>query len=177
MGRATKGRVTESADEAAKICEELGGGVSSRPRSMPADGKGGGVKLANPPRRPASTQARSSACSSSPPDGPKAARPQGPHRGDRRHRPGADVSITPTRRPGQTVIWPLPGGMDIEEVAEKDPNAISRVAIEPEIGIQPFRPARRPRPRLKGYGVQAAKLIPACHCYMDTDASLAEITR
>jgi succinyl-CoA synthetase beta subunit len=65
--RHPKGRVTESADESAKICEELGGRCVVKAQIHAGGrGKGGGVKLAKSPRRPASTRARSSECSSSP---------------------------------------------------------------------------------------------------------------
>ena len=70
------------------------------------------------------------------------------------------------------------GGMEIEEVAAKDPQAISRVPIEPELGLQPFQ-ARAVAHALGLKGAtasKAAKLITGLvNAYMDTDASLAEI--
>src|SRR6478672_13144639 len=50
------------------------------------------------------------------------------------------VSITLDRAQGKPVIMASSqGGMDIEEVAAKDPKAIYRQAIDPHLGIVPFQ--------------------------------------
>jgi len=70
------------------------------------------------------------------------------------------------------------GGMDIEEVAHKTPEKIVKVFINPLVGLTD----EQAQTLAKGMGMQEAS-IPACvdtlkklyTCYMETDASLAEI--
>jgi succinyl-CoA synthetase beta subunit len=80
------------------------------------------------------------------------------------------------RRP--MIMASLQGGMDIEEVAENDPNAIVRQHFDPHLGLLPFQ-ARRITDGLKLKGKtarQAQTLITnLARAYMDTDSSLAEI--
>jgi len=177
-----KGRVTESADEAAKICEELGGRCVVKAQIHAGGrGKGGGVKLAKSPE-----EARQYASQilgmqlvthQTGPEGQLVRKVLIEETADIAQE--LYVSITLDRAQGKPVIMASSqGGMDIEEVAEKDPNAISRVAIEPEIGIQPFqaRAVARALGLKGGAASKAAKLITGLvNCYMDTDASLAEI--
>ena len=70
------------------------------------------------------------------------------------------------------------GGMDIEEVAESNPDAIIREAFDSHLGLLPFQ-ARSVASRLGLEGKtarKAAKLITALtQAYLATDASLAEI--
>src|SRR6201996_4342810 len=70
------------------------------------------------------------------------------------------------------------GGMEIEEVAAKDPNAIIKEAIDPTIGFQPFHA----RKLAFGLGLkpeqigEAVKLMTGLYrAFVDTDASLCEI--
>jgi succinyl-CoA synthetase beta subunit len=89
------------------------------------------------------------------------------------------LSVTLDRACGRPVLMAsASGGMDIEEVAEKDPAAIIREAIHPQLGILPFR-ARTVAKKLGlegSTGRQAAKLIGSlAAAYLDTDASLVEI--
>ena len=70
------------------------------------------------------------------------------------------------------------GGMDIEEVAARDPEAILRQAFDPHLGLLPFQA----RAVVDGLGLegktarQAATLVEAlAKAYLETDASLAEI--
>ncbi len=177
-----KGRVTESADEAAKICEELGGRCVVKAQIHAGGrGKGGGVKLAKSPE-----EARQYASQilgmqlvthQTGPEGQLVRKILIEETADIAQE--LYVSITLDRAQGKPVIMASSqGGMDIEEVAEKDPDAISRVAIEPEIGIQPFqaRAVARALGLKGGAASKAAKLITGLvNCYMDTDASLAEI--
>ena len=177
-----KGRVTESADEAAKICEELGGRCVVKAQIHAGGrGKGGGVKLAKSPE-----EARQYASQilgmqlvthQTGPEGQLVRKVLIEETADIAQE--LYVSITLDRAQGKPVIMASSqGGMDIEEVAEKDPDAISRVAIEPEIGIQPFqaRAVARALGLKGGAASKAAKLITGLvNCYMDTDASLAEI--
>jgi succinyl-CoA synthetase beta subunit len=177
-----KGRVTESADEAAKICEELGGRCVVKAQIHAGGrGKGGGVKLAKSPE-----EARELASQilgmqlvthQTGPEGQLVRKVLIEETADIAQE--LYVSITLDRAQGKPVIMASSqGGMDIEEVAAKDPKAISRVAIEPELGIQPFQ-ARAVAQALGlkgGTAAKAAKLITGLvNAYMDTDASLAEI--
>ncbi len=177
-----KGRVTESAEEAAKICEELGGRCVVKAQIHAGGrGKGGGVKLAKSPE-----EARQYASQilgmqlvthQTGPEGQLVRKVLIEEAADIAQE--LYVSITLDRAQGKPVVMAsAQGGMDIEEVAEKDPDAISRVTIEPEIGIQPFQARAVVRALgLKGATAsKAAKLITGLvNCYMDTDASLAEI--
>jgi succinyl-CoA synthetase beta subunit len=70
------------------------------------------------------------------------------------------------------------GGMEIEEVAAKDPKAIIKEAIDPTIGFQPFH-ARKLAFALglkAGQINEAVKLMTGLYrAFIDTDASLCEI--
>src|SRR5258706_9590134 len=70
------------------------------------------------------------------------------------------------------------GGMEIEEVAAKDPAAIVREPLDPSLGMFPFQ-ARRLAFALALEGPaykKALDLLPALFlAYVETDASLAEI--
>jgi len=70
------------------------------------------------------------------------------------------------------------GGMDIEEVARTDPEAILRELIDPQLGVLPFQ-CRRVASGL-GYSGGTARQIQAAiasvvAAYLETDASLVEI--
>ncbi|HEX7709291.1 MAG TPA: ADP-forming succinate--CoA ligase subunit beta [Thermoanaerobaculia bacterium] len=89
------------------------------------------------------------------------------------------LGITLDRRLGQNVIMASEqGGMDIEEVAERDPNAIVRVPVDSAIGIQPFQ-ARQVAYALGLSGDAFRKCVDfvqkLTRAYDDTDAALAEI--
>jgi succinyl-CoA synthetase beta subunit len=70
------------------------------------------------------------------------------------------------------------GGMNIEEVAATNPEAIVRQAVDPHLGLLPFQ-ARSVTGRLGLEGTvarKAQKLLAALmKAYLDTDASLVEI--
>ncbi len=70
------------------------------------------------------------------------------------------------------------GGMDIEEVAHKTPEKILKIFIDPLLGLADAQA----RELARGIGVPEASQAAACKvfqqlysCYMDSDASLAEI--
>ncbi|MBN2069543.1 MAG: ADP-forming succinate--CoA ligase subunit beta [Opitutales bacterium] len=77
------------------------------------------------------------------------------------------------------IIASSEGGMDIEEVAATKPEAITKVFIDPALGIQPFHC----REIAFGLGFvdgaqmkQISKIVPALYkLFMDKDASLVEI--
>jgi len=77
-----------------------------------------------------------------------------------------------------TIIASTEGGMDIEAVAEKTPEKILKVSIDPATGIMPFH-ARKVAFGLKLEGKQVSacvKFVMAMYrAFMDLDASLLEI--
>jgi len=89
------------------------------------------------------------------------------------------LSIVLDRAAGKPVIMAsAAGGMDIEEVAEKTPEKIVRVYVEPGVGIVPFEA------RQLGFGIgldgaqvqKFVKMVTALYdAYLATDASLLEI--
>ena len=177
-----QGRVTDSADNASNICEELGGRCVVKAQIHAGGrGKGGGVKVASSPDE-AQTLASEIL-------GMQLVTPQTGPEGQEVKKvlieEALDIDrelylgITLDRQTGHPVIMASKaGGMDIEEVAAEDPNAILRVTVDPFLGVQPFQL----RNLCAGLGLegktakQGAALIKALvKTYMDTDASLAEI--
>ncbi|HVR44966.1 MAG TPA: ADP-forming succinate--CoA ligase subunit beta [Thermoanaerobaculia bacterium] len=89
------------------------------------------------------------------------------------------LGITLDRALGKPVVMTSSqGGMDIEQVAERDPKAIHREPIDGVLGIQPFQ-ARRVAWALGLDGAAFRKgvdfLDALVRAYVETDASLAEI--
>ena len=177
-----RGKVTDDPAEARRICEEFGGRCVVKAQIHAGGrGKGGGVKLAKSPAE-AEDWARKIL-------GMQLVTHQtGPH-GQKVLKVLVEealdiakelyLAVTLDRAQGKPVIMAsAAGGMDIEEVAAKDPKAIARVAIDPHLGILPFQ-ARRV---VRGLGLtgdtanKAAKLVTALsRAYLEMDASLAEI--
>ncbi len=77
-----------------------------------------------------------------------------------------------------TVMASAEGGMDIEEVAEKHPEKIHRVAIDPAVGLQPFQ-ARQIAFSIGMKDKVASKcakfLISMYKAFVEKDCSIAEI--
>lgn len=89
------------------------------------------------------------------------------------------LGITLDRRLGMNVIMAsAQGGMDIEEVAERDPNAIHREPVDSVLGVQPFQ-ARQVAYALGLSGDPFKKCVDfvqkLMRAYIETDAALAEI--
>jgi succinyl-CoA synthetase beta subunit len=89
------------------------------------------------------------------------------------------LGITLDRRSGANVIMAsAQGGMDIEEVAKHDPNAIHREPVDSVLGVQPFQ-ARQVAYALGLTGDAFKKCVDfvqkLMRAYIETDASLAEI--
>jgi succinyl-CoA synthetase beta subunit len=177
-----RGRVTERAEEAREICEQWGGRCVVKAQIHAGGrGKGGGVKLAQSPAE-AEERARQIL-------GMKLVTPQTGPEGQEVHRVLVEealdidrelyLSVTLDRGAGKPLIMASrSGGMDIEEVAARDPEAILRQHFDPFLGLQPFE-ARRVASALGlegGTAKQAVKLVTAlARAYVDTDASLVEI--
>ena len=177
-----RGQVTDSAEEAGIICSELGGKCVVKAQIHAGGrGKGGGVKLAG-----SAAEAEEIAGQIL---GMQLVTKQTGPEGKRVERvlieEAVDIaselylSVTLDRALGKPMIMAsAAGGMEIEEVAAKDPAAIIRQAVDPQLDILPFQ-ARSIARRLglEGKTVrQAGKLITSLiEAYLDTDASLAEI--
>jgi succinyl-CoA synthetase beta subunit len=177
-----RGRVTDDAREARAICEELGGrSVVKAQIHAGGRGKGGGVKLAKTPDEAAEHATRIL--------GMQLVTHQTGPEGQRVQKVLIEeaaeiarelyVAVTLDRAAGRpVVIASAAGGMDIEEVAAKDPKAIHREPFDPFLGLLPFQ-ARRVARQLGLAGDtagRAAKLVTALTtAYLETDASLAEI--
>ncbi|HET7433646.1 MAG TPA: ADP-forming succinate--CoA ligase subunit beta [Thermoanaerobaculia bacterium] len=89
------------------------------------------------------------------------------------------LGITLDRRIGMPVIMASKeGGMEIEEVAERDPNAIFRQPVDAVLGAQPFE-ARAVAYALGLTGTAFKQCVDfvqkLVRCYIETDAALAEI--
>ena len=180
--RTPQGQVTDDADEAARICEKLGGRCVVKAQIHAGGrGKGGGVTLADSP-----DDARAKAeeilgmqlvTPQTGPEGQKVRKVLIEEAQDIAHE--LYLSVTLDRAAEKPMIMAsAEGGMDIEEVAEETPEAIVREHVDPHLGLQPFQ-ARAVARKLGlegGTAKQAAKLVgKLVEAYLDTDASLAEI--
>ncbi|HVR96953.1 MAG TPA: ADP-forming succinate--CoA ligase subunit beta [Thermoanaerobaculia bacterium] len=177
-----RGKVTEDPEEAARICEELGGRCVVKAQIHAGGrGKGGGVKVAKSPE-----EAREAArkilgmqlvTHQTGPEGQLVRKVLVEEALDIAQE--LYLSITLDRaRVKHVVMASAAGGMDIEEVAAKDPDAIYRAWVDPQVGMVPFQArAVAQHLELKGQtAAKAAKQVSALvAAYLDTDASLAEI--
>ncbi|HSG22268.1 MAG TPA: ADP-forming succinate--CoA ligase subunit beta [Azonexus sp.] len=172
-----------SVDEAVKAAEELGGSVWVVKAQIHAGGrgKGGGVKVAK-----SLEQVREYAnqilgmqlvTHQTGPEGQKVRRLLIEEGADIKHE---YYVAALTDRATQTVAMMASseGGMDIEEVAHKTPEKILKVFINPLVGLTD----EQAMTLVAGIGIPAASQAQAVealkglyNCYMETDASLAEI--
>jgi succinyl-CoA synthetase beta subunit len=177
-----QGRVIDQPAEARAICAELGGRCVVKAQIHAGGrGKGGGVKLAASPDE---AEARASDIL-----GMKLRTPQTGPEGQEVRKVLIEealsidrelyAAITLDRQQGKPIVMAsAAGGMDIEEVAAKDPQAILRQVFDPHLGLLPFQA----RAIVDGLGLegktarQAASLLESlARAYNETDASLAEI--
>lgn len=177
-----RGKVTDSPEGAKKIAEEIGGRVVVKAQIHAGGrGKGGGVKLADTPEQ-AFEFAKG-----------MLGKPLITHQTGPEGRIVRKVLIEEAlpiekefyigmvldRSKYCPVLMASPfGGMEIEEVALKHPEALLKVHIDPLCGIQAFQ--LRKISKFLGLdgerAKKAAKFIEALvDCYIKTDASLAEI--
>jgi len=177
-----RGKVTDRPEEAREICEEWGGRCVVKAQIHAGGrGKGGGVKLADSPAEGEELAGRIL--------GMRLVTPQTGPAGQEVRRvlveEALDVarelylSVTLDRGRGRPIVMASRhGGMDIEEVAERDPDAIVRQEVDPQLGLLPFQ-ARRIASGLGlagGSARKAAKLVTSVvRAYLDMDASLVEI--
>jgi succinyl-CoA synthetase beta subunit len=177
-----QGRVTERPGEARNIAADLGGRTVVKAQIHAGGrGKGGGVKVTGSPE-----EAESRADDIL---GMQLVTPQTGPAGQLVRKVLVEevfdiaqelyLGMTLDRDTGKPVIMASrAGGMDIEEVAAKDPKAILRVGVDPLLGVLPFQT----RAIAAGLGLegkkarQMASLVEALvRVYLETDASLVEI--
>ncbi|MEO8432664.1 MAG: ADP-forming succinate--CoA ligase subunit beta [Acidobacteriota bacterium] len=177
-----RGEVTDDPDEARAIAARLGGrAVVKAQIHAGGRGKGGGVKLAKDP-----DEARELAkkilgmtlvTAQTGPEGRVVQKVlvEEALEIDRE----LYLSVTLDRAEGlPSMMASKSGGMEIEEVAAKDPKAIVRELLDPSLGMFPFQARRLAFSLgLSGPAFQKAlQFLPALfRAYVDTDASLAEV--
>jgi len=177
-----KGRVAKTADEAKAIANELGGKVVVKAQIHAGGrGKGGGVKLANSPDEAAAAFLRIM--------GMQLITHQTGPQGQKVKTVLVEEQMAIERElylavlidgaAGRPVMMAsAAGGMEIEEVAAKTPEAIHRVSIDPVTGFQPHL-ARELcfALGLTGDAMKSAtKLMTGLYdAFLASDASLAEI--
>jgi len=177
-----RGEVIDDPGEARRICADFGGRCVVKAQIHAGGrGKGGGVKLAGSPEEAEALAGKIL--------GMRLVTPQtGPEGREVKKvliEEALDiatelyVSVTLDRQNEcLTLMASRAGGMEIEEVAARDPGAILRVQVDPLLKLLPFQ-ARRVAAGLglRGdTGRKAAKLLTALvEAYVSTDASLVEI--
>ncbi len=177
-----RGVVVDNPEEARKAASELGGRVVVKAQIHAGGrGKGGGVKLAKDPDEAAElTQKMLGMTLITHQTGP-----EGRVVGKVLIEEALNIDkelylgITLDRRLGMNVIMAsAQGGMDIEEVAERDPNAIHREPVDGVLGVQPFQ-ARQVAYALGLSGEPFKKCVDfvqkLMRAYIEMDCALAEI--
>ncbi|MCH7698880.1 MAG: ADP-forming succinate--CoA ligase subunit beta [Chloroflexi bacterium] len=176
------GRVVTTPEEARQAAEELGKPVVVKAQIHAGGrGKGGGIKLAANPEE--AEQAASDII------GMTLVTPQTGEEGKLVSRVLVEEQTQVERElylsilvdntaGGVTIIGSAAGGMEIEEVAATQPDAIERVVIDPAAGFQPHAG----RQIAFALGLNGDLLRPAVDligklytCFIETDASLVEI--
>ncbi|MDQ5871895.1 MAG: ADP-forming succinate--CoA ligase subunit beta [Acidobacteriota bacterium] len=177
-----RGEVAETAGAAGEIARRLGGPVVVKAQIHAGGrGKGGGVKVAKDPEEAvARAKAILGMTLVTPQTGPagrvvRKVLVEEAVEIDREHYLGVTLDRSSVR---PVVIVSRSGGMEIEEVAAKDPAAVLREPIDPALGMFPFQ-ARRLAFSLGLEGEsfkQGVALMQALlKAYVETDATLAEI--
>ena len=178
-----KGYATDSVDEAVKAAEDMGGPVWVVKAQIHAGGrgKGGGVKLAK-----SIDEVRSHAEAIL---GMNLVTPQTGPEGKKVNKifieQGCNIkkeyyvaALVDREFSRVTLMASSEGGMDIEEVAEKTPEKIHRVVVDPAVGLMPFQ-ARQLAFAIgmqgKAVGKAVKTFIKLYNIFTATDCSLAEI--
>src|SRR5467141_1067725 len=180
--RIPRGEVAKTKEEARDIARRIGGTVVVKAQIHAGGrGKGGGVKLAKTPDEAAEIAGRmlgmNLVTAQTGPEGRQVQKVLVEEGLDIRKE--LYLGIVIDRQTGKPVFMAsASGGMDIEEVAAKNPEAILREYVEPGLGLQGFQ-ARR---LAFGLGLapelinDAAQFMAGLYkAFEDTDASLAEI--
>src|SRR5256712_3497894 len=180
--RIPRGEVAYTKEEAREAAQKIGGTVVVKAQIHAGGrGKGGGVKLAKSPDEAAEIAGRMLGMNLvTPQTGPEGRRvPKVLIEEGLDIRKELYLGIVIDRQTGKPVFMAsASGGMDIEEVAAKNPEAILREYVEPGLGLQGFQARRLAfglglAPELINDAVQF--MIALYRAFEDTDASLAEI--
>src|SRR5205809_1748532 len=180
--RIPRGEVAYTKEEAREIADRIGGTVVVKAQIHAGGrGKGGGVKLAKSPHEAEELAGRmigmNLITAQTGPEGRQVQKVLVEEGLDIRKE--LYLGIVIDRQTGKPVFMAsASGGMDIEEVAAKNPELILREHIEPGLGLQPFQARRLAfglglAPELINDAVQF--MIARYKAFEDTDASLAEI--
>ncbi len=177
-----RGEFADGPAEAREIARRLGGRVVIKAQIHAGGrGKGGGIRVAKDDDEAFEhAKAILGMTLITPQTGPEG-RVERKGRGEEAREADCELYMAVTldrERARPTVIASKSGGMEIEEVAARDPKAVVREPIDPALGIFPFQ-ARRLAFELGLSGdafKQGVALIQALfRTYVETDASLAEI--
>src|SRR5436189_2640131 len=180
--RIPRGEVAYTKEEARDIAHKLGGTVVVKAQIHAGGrGKGGGVKVAKSPAEAETLAGRMLGMNLvTAQTGPEGRRVQKVLIEE-----GLDIrkelylGIVIDRQTGKPVFMAsASGGMDIEEVAAKNPERILKEYVEPGLGLQPFQARRLAfglglAPEPVNDAVQV--MIALSKAFQDTDASCAEI--
>jgi succinyl-CoA synthetase beta subunit len=180
--RIPRGERALSGDEARQAADRLGGTVVVKAQIHAGGrGKGGGVKIAKSPEEAQEIAEQMLGMTlvthQTGPEGRKVQKVYIEEGLDIRRE--LYLGIVIDRQTGKVVFMAsAAGGMDIEEVAAKNPEAILREYITPGLGLQPFQ-ARKLAFGL-GLGPELVQdtvqfMMALYRAFEDTDASLAEI--
>jgi succinyl-CoA synthetase beta subunit len=177
-----RGKVTDNPEEARQICKEFGGRCVVKAQIHAGGrGKGGGVKLAKSPDEAfelaKTIVGMQLVTHQTGPEGRKVKKVLVEEALDIAQE--LYLGITLDRAIGKPVMMvSKQGGMEIEVVAAKDPNAIIKEPFDPAWGLQPYQ-ARKLAFALGLSGDTHKKAVPfliaLAKAYVATDASLAEI--
>ena len=177
-----RGRVIDEPAEAARICRELGGRCVVKAQIHAGGrGKGGGVKLAGSPEEAEKLAGEilgmRLVTPQTGPDGQEVRRVLIEEALDIASELYLSITLDRERRT-HLVMASAEGGVEIEEVAARSPEAIVRRHFDPHLGLLGFE-ARRVAAGigLEGKTMQkgAALIARLARAYLATDASLAEI--
>jgi succinyl-CoA synthetase beta subunit len=180
--RIPRGEIAQTKEEARRAAEKLGGTVVVKAQIHAGGrGKGGGVKVAKTADQAEQLAGQMLGMTlvthQTGPEGRKVQKVYIEEGLDIRRELYLGVVID--RQTGKVVFMAsAAGGMDIEEVAAKNPEAILREYITPGLGLQSFQARKLAfglglAPELVGDAVQF--MMALYRAFEDTDASLAEI--
>ena len=170
----SQGRVATTPDEARAAAAELGGPVVVKAQVLTGGrGKAGGVKLAD---RPDEAAARAGEILGLDIRGHVVRRLWIEKASDIARE--YYLSVTLDRGAGRTLLmFTTEGGVEIEQVAAENPEALVRVHVDPLEGLEPHH-VRELTAGVEDEGerAQIEKIVEALYrCYVDSDATLCEV--
>ena len=177
-----KGRVASTPEEVAEICRELGGKAVVKAQVYAGGrGKAGGVKLVNSPEEgreyAAGLLGTQLVTVQTGPEGVPVRKVLVEEPADVGRELYLALTVDRTAQ-GPVFIASAAGGMEIEEVAETQPEAIAREGVDIAVGLQPFQARRIARGLGLDAGQQrsAARILGSLYrLFMERDLTLVEI--